>query len=70
MYFFLFKNGDCITAWETNKMLTTELKNVALPRVSYFNVPLTDGYKARVKLLTPPIVDTSSGKKYPLLIYT
>lgn len=70
IYFFLFKNGDFITAWETNKKLTTELKNVVLPRVSYFNVPLTDGCEARVKLLIPPTVDTSSGNKYPLLIYT
>ncbi|XP_016661848.1 venom dipeptidyl peptidase 4 isoform X1 [Acyrthosiphon pisum] len=63
-------NGDHITAWETNKKLTTELKNVALPRVTFFNVPLTDGCEARVKLLIPPTVDTSSGNKYPLLIYT
>jgi len=69
MYFF-FKNGDRVTAWETNKKLTTELKNVALPRVTYLNVPITNDCEARVKLLIPPVVDTSSGNKYPLLIYT
>lgn len=62
-------NGDHITVWKTNKKLTTELKNVALPSVRYLNVPLTDDFEARVKLLIPPIVDTSSGNKYPLLIY-
>jgi len=70
MYFFEFKNGYCVTAWETNKKLTTELKDVALPRVTFLNVPLTDGFEARVKLLIPSTVDTLSGNKYPLLIYT
>lgn len=69
MYFF-FKNGGCLTAWEVNKKLSTELQNVALPRVTFINVPLTDNYEARVKLLIPPTVRTSSGNKYPLLIYT
>lgn len=70
MHFFLFKNGEHITAWETNKKLATELKNVALPHVTFLNVPLTDDCEARVKLLIPPTVDTLSGNKYPLLIYT
>ncbi|KAE9529069.1 hypothetical protein AGLY_012023 [Aphis glycines] len=59
-----------IIAWETNKKLITELKNVALPYVKFLNVPLIDDYEARVKLLIPKTVDISTDNKYPLLIYT
>jgi len=67
---FFFKNGYGITAWETNKKLISELKNVALPYVTFLNVPLIDDYEARVKLLIPKTVNISSDNKYPLLIYT
>lgn len=67
---FFFKNEYGIIAWETNKKLITELKNVALPYVTFLNVPLNDDYKARVKLLIPQTVNISSDNKYPLLIYT
>ncbi|XP_025191243.1 venom dipeptidyl peptidase 4-like isoform X2 [Melanaphis sacchari] len=63
-------NGDSISVWETNKKLATELKNVALPRVTFLNVPLMDDFEARVKLLIPLTVNISSDNKYPLLIYT
>ncbi|XP_060847595.1 venom dipeptidyl peptidase 4-like [Rhopalosiphum padi] len=63
-------NEDSITVWENNKKLATELKNVALPRVTFLNVPLIDDCEARVKLLIPPTVNISSKNKYPLLIYT
>lgn len=53
-----------------NKKLNKELQNVNLPHVLYLTVPLVDDYEARVKLLIPPNINISSGKKYPLLIFT
>lgn len=64
-----FKNGNKITAWETNKKLNKELENVNLPKVLFLTVPLVDDYEARVKLLIPQNVNVTSGFKYPLLIY-
>lgn len=56
--------------WDSNKKLQKLLEDVALPRIKFMTVPLDDDYEAHVKLLIPPTVVHSSGKKYPLLIHT
>ncbi|VVC36524.1 Dipeptidylpeptidase IV, N-terminal domain,Peptidase S9, prolyl oligopeptidase, catalytic [Cinara cedri] len=61
-------DGENIAAWETNKNVYRQLENVTLPRVLFLTIPLVDGFEASVKLLIPPGLDVSPGKKYPLII--
>lgn len=54
---------------EDNDSLKTTLAKLALPVVSYFDVPLDNGnFSARVRLQVPAGLNTTGGYKYPMLV--
>ncbi len=57
-----------IASLEENEYLRGRVANMSLARVRTFNVPLSSGYEATVKVIIPPEITFHSYASYPLIV--
>lgn len=65
----LLQNNNEILAWEENKLLQENLKNIILPTKHFLKIPINSDTEVNVQLQIPSTIDQSGERKYPLLVY-
>ena len=67
----LYQSGNETAMMELNgnEELRTHIKNVSLPKVRMFLVPLRSGYNASVKIIMPEEIGLRTFGSYPLIIH-
>lgn len=55
--------------WEKNEAVLDILSKKSQPIVQRYNIAVSEGFYARVKLLIPPYADLTGATKYPMLIF-
>ena len=62
------KTNRLIASWDDNAKLSRQVQNMSLPNVRIFNVSLSSGYRANVRLFLPPEITIETFNSYPLVV--
>ena len=68
VYLFEAASNRMITVLDANIGLKKEISRMTLPKVRLFNVTLSSGYVASVRLFLPPEISIETFKSYPLVV--
>ncbi|KAG8188062.1 hypothetical protein JTE90_009934 [Oedothorax gibbosus] len=61
--------NQTINVLDTNSDLKIRVEQRTMPQIRTFHVPITEGYKAQVRLLLPPDLADNVASQYPLVVY-
>ena len=63
-----FQPLKLVSTLEDNGDLSRDLLNMSMPNVRLFNVTLSSGYNATVRLFVPPEITVETFTSYPLIV--
>ena len=57
-----------LSVLDNNTVLADQVKNMSMPKIRLFNVTLSSGYNATVRLFLPPEITVETFTSYPLIV--